>query len=175
MIAIKALVASALIVRNDRIAVNEKNLFDLDHLIPHRAPLRLIDRILQADEHQLEALSVVKDTWPLCRSGGANVIITLEVIAQASAALHGYRKGWQAEPRVGFLVGIKEARFYRQHLPLKAELITKVNVVSFISNFCVFKGALRLGDELICEAIVQAVEPDEELFEKLVTNRQEKV
>jgi predicted hotdog family 3-hydroxylacyl-ACP dehydratase len=168
---VNALAASPFIIRDHRIDVNEKSLFDIDHLIPHRAPLRLIDRILQADEDHIEALSVVKESWPLCHSQGADVILAIEVIAQGAAALHGYRKGWQDEPRVGFLVGVKEARFYAQYLPLKAELTVNIEIVSLIGNYGVFKGEVRLGDGLICEALVQAMEPDDELFGKLVKDK----
>ena len=172
---INTLVPSTSIVRNDRMDVNEKSPLDIDHLIPHRAPLRLIDRILQADNDHLEAIAVVKKTWPLCSSEGTDVILAIEVIAQAAAALHGYRKGWQDEPRVGFLVGIRDARFYVQYLPLKAELTVNVKIVSLLGNYCVFKGEVRLADELICKAQVQAIEPDDEMFGKLVQGRQEKV
>ena len=106
---------------------------------------------------------------------GTDVILAIEVIAQAAAALHGYRKGLLDEPRVGFLVGIREARFYVQYLPLKAELTVNVKIVSQIGNYCVFKGEVKLADELICKAQVQAMEPDDELFGKLVQGRQEKV
>ncbi|MBN1614581.1 MAG: hypothetical protein JW950_08970 [Deltaproteobacteria bacterium] len=150
--------------------MNEKNPLEIEHLIPHRGPMRLIDRVLRADGNRLETLSVVEKTWPLCSIRGVDVIVAIEVIAQAAAALHGYRKGWQDEPKVGLLVGVKDARFYRRHLPMKAKLTGRVAVLSLKRSFCVFEGELMLGEELICRAVVQAVEPENQFFQKLIKN-----
>jgi predicted hotdog family 3-hydroxylacyl-ACP dehydratase len=69
--------------------------------------MRLIDRILAAGDDHLSASATVKAQWPLCGTGGADMILAVELIVQSVSAFHHRQKGPGAEPRVGFLVGVK--------------------------------------------------------------------
>ncbi len=133
--------------------------------------MRLVDRILAVDDERLQAAATVRETWPLCGNRGTDVILAVEVIAQSVSAYHHWKKGPGREPRVGFLVGIKESRFHCRFLLLGAELVVDVRPVSLIANYGVFRGTVRQGNDIVCEALVQAVEPEEEAFRELLRCR----
>ena len=151
--------------------MDSKDLLAIEALIPHRTPMRLIDRVLDLDEDHIQTISIVKETWPLCDSHGADVILVVEIIAQSIAAFYHRRKRHRGEPQIDFLVGIKEARFHAQRLPLHAELTVNVKMVSAIGNYGVFNGEVMLGTAILCEALVQVLEPGEELWEAIISER----
>ena len=148
--------------------MNKKDLQSIEALIPHRTPMRLIDRVLNLDENHIQTISIVQETWPLCDSRGADVILVVEIIAQSIAALYHSRKRRQGEPQIDFFVGIKEARFHAQRLPLHAELMVNVKMVSAIGNYGIFNGEVMLGTKVMCEALVQVLEPGEELWKTII-------
>lgn len=143
----------------------------IESLIPQRMPMRLIDIVLEADDDHIKTLAIVKETWPLCNERGADMILTLEVIAQSVAALYHGRKKRRGEPQIDFLVGIKEARFQGIILPLQGKLRVDARLISTIGNYGIFQGEVRLGEELLCEALIQVLEPGEELREALIGGR----
>lgn len=143
----------------------------IETLIPHRLPMRLIDRILDLNEDHIETMCIVTETWPLCDSDGADAILNVEMIAQSVAALYHERKKRRGEPQIDFLVGIKEARFYRQKLPLHAELKTHVRLMSTIDNYGIFEGDVILGNTCVCSATLQVLEPAEDLWAAIMSGR----
>ena len=155
--------------------MNKKDLPSIEALIPHRTPMRLIDRVLNLDGNHIQTISIVQETWPLCDSRGADVILVVEIIAQSIAALYHSRKRRQGEPQIDFFVGIKEARFHAQRLPLHAELTVNVKMVSAIGNYGIFNGEVMLGTKVMGEALVQVLEPGEKLWEAIIGERAREV
>jgi predicted hotdog family 3-hydroxylacyl-ACP dehydratase len=143
----------------------------IEALLPHRTPMRLVDGVLEIDETHIRTVSVVKETWPLCSGRGAEMILAVEIIAQSAAALHHRRKKRSGEPQIVFLVGIKSARFHGEILPLHGEITADVRIVSVIGNYGIFEGEVKQGAEILCEAIVQGWEPEEELWEAITSGR----
>jgi predicted hotdog family 3-hydroxylacyl-ACP dehydratase len=139
----------------------------IEALLPHRTPMRLIDGVLDIDENHIRTVSGVKETWPLASGSGAGMILAVEIIAQSAAALHHWRKKRAGDPQIVFLVGIKKARFHGEILPRPGELTADVRVVSVIGNYGIFRGEVRHGAEILCEAIVQGWEPGEETWEAI--------
>ncbi|MBN1381801.1 MAG: hypothetical protein JXA41_09015 [Deltaproteobacteria bacterium] len=155
--------------------MTSKNLPAIESLIPHRAAMMLIDRVTDIEDDRIVTIAVVKENWPLCDRAGADVILTVEIIAQSVAALYHRRKKRPGTPQIDFLVGIKEARFETQKLPLHAELTARVQMVSFIGNYGIFKGEVLMVDEILCETTVQVLEPDEELWEAILSGHTREV
>ncbi|MHB8830245.1 MAG: hypothetical protein ACYC6Q_12070 [Syntrophales bacterium] len=143
----------------------------IEDLLPHRAPMRLVDSVLEIDENHIRTVSVVKETWPLASGRGAEMILAVEIVAQSAAALYHRRKKCLREPQICFLVGIKSARLHGEILPLHWELTTDVTIVSAIGNYGIFQGDVKHGAEILCEVIVQGWEPEEELWEAITSGR----
>ena len=143
----------------------------IEALLPHQTPMLLVDSVLEIDENHIRTVSVVKETWPLCSGSGAEMILAVEIIAQSAAALHHRRKKRTGEPQIVFLVGIKDARFHGEILPLHGELTADVRIVSAIGKYGIFQGNVKHGAEILCEAIVQGWDPEEELWESTMSGQ----
>jgi len=139
--------------------MDARDLPAIEVLLPHRTPMRLVDDVLEIDENHIRTCSIVEETWPLCSGRGADT------------ALYHQRKKRLGEPQIDFLVGIKDARFHGEILPLHGELTADVRIISTIGNYGIFHGNVKHGEDILCEAMVQGWEPDEELWEAITSGR----
>lgn len=88
----------------------------------------LIDEILVLDDRCAVTRSVVTEKWPLCDGRNANAIVLIELVAQTSGIHNGFIRdkieGGSSGTR-GWIVGIRQARFRVDALPVGAELVTR--------------------------------------------------
>lgn len=91
----------------------------VESLIPHRGPMRLLGQVLRAEEGRLVGEAAVPADNPLAR-GRAPSWLALEAAAQAAAALEALARRDDAGPRLGYLVGVREARLRAADLPAGA-------------------------------------------------------
>ena len=83
-------------------------------LIPHRGPALMLAGVCEASEDRLVARAVVPRTSAFVSEGTAAPVVALEVAAQAAAAFEALRRGLAGgprAPRVGYLVGARDAAF----------------------------------------------------------------
>lgn len=144
--------------------MEQKNILRAESLIPHRGPMRLLDRVINPARKGLQAETTVTESWPLNRDGSVSSLLCIELVAQAISALSTWRRGEGARPRVGLLVGIKEAEFFTLSLPLGAGLTIHVEELYHVGNYAVFKGQVISGSALFCTTIIQAMEPEGDDF-----------
>jgi len=84
-----------------------------EQLIPHKPPMRLIDRLLSFDGDQ----GVVESIFPpgsiaLRDDGSIEQAAMVELLAQSFAAVKGFADGQEGKPAGrGFLVGVKRFNF----------------------------------------------------------------
>ena len=81
----------------------------LDELVPHRAPMRFLDRMIFVSDTEAVAETVVRADNPLFVAGtGLPGYAGLEMMAQAIAAIDGMkRKAGGLPPKIGFLLGCR--------------------------------------------------------------------
>jgi predicted hotdog family 3-hydroxylacyl-ACP dehydratase len=125
--------------------------------------MRLIDWVKRPTQNSLRAETTVTEEWPLYNNGEVSPIICVELVAQAISALSTWRRGEGARPRVGLLVGIKEAEFSRSSVPVGTRLYIEINELSHVGDYAVFEGKVRSNLDPICKAIIQVLEPEETL------------
>jgi predicted hotdog family 3-hydroxylacyl-ACP dehydratase len=89
--------------------MEQSQLLPAEPLIPQRLRMRLIDWVKGPTQNGLQAETTVTEAWPLNRDGRVSSLICIELVAQAVSALSTWRRGEGVKPRVGLLVGIKEA------------------------------------------------------------------
>ena len=65
---------------------------DIEQLIPHRLPMRLVETVVEIDNESIKTTAVVQDTWPTARDGHAQTLMLIELIAQTAAVLQGWRE-----------------------------------------------------------------------------------
>ncbi len=83
---------------------------NIEQLIPHRGPMRLIDRMVATSE---DSMSVEARIHPSCAfaiaGGGIPSYVGLEMMAQAICAYDGLRRFKMGlRPSVGFLLGCRK-------------------------------------------------------------------
>lgn len=144
--------------------MEQKNILRAESLIPHRGLMRLLDRVINPARKGLQAETTVTESWPLNRDGSVSSLLCIELVAQAISALSTWRRGEGARPRVGLLVGIKEAEFFTLSLPLGTRLTIYVEELYHVGNYAVFKGQVISGSALFCTTIIQAMEPEGDDF-----------
>lgn len=91
---------------------------ELSVLLPHSPPALLVRSVLAAAEEEIDCVAEIPPEHPLAAAGRAPACLGVEAAAQAAAVLEALaRREEDRGPRVGYLVGIREARFATPHLP----------------------------------------------------------
>lgn len=129
---------------------------EAQELIPHRPPMRLVERLLEVDgkngivEAQIGPAALLIDA-----DGMLEDLALVEIMAQSYATLKGYIDRRDQLPlRQGFLVGIK--RIVR-HASVQADDLLQVHIRSIaeLDDFAVAEAEIRRGDEVIAEGDVK--------------------
>jgi predicted hotdog family 3-hydroxylacyl-ACP dehydratase len=134
----------------------------VDRLVPHRPPLRLVHRLLEAAggigcaEAQVEAGSPFVD-----RHGRLTEPALLELIAQTCAAVRGWEGRTRgAAPRQGFLVGASGVRILGT-ARAGDRLLVRVRQESAFEDFFVVDGEVWHGEHRLAAGRLNLwVEPD---------------
>jgi len=114
----------------------------------------------------LQAETTVTEAWPLNRDGSVSSLICVELVAQAICALSTWRRGDGARPRVGLLVGIKEAEFSYSGIPWQPDCSFRLTSFTMLGpTRCSRAKSVRFGS--LCKTIVQVMEPEEEALSNL--------
>ena len=82
----------------------------VEDLLPHAPPARLIRGIIETSPEGIVAVAEVPPGHPLVENGLAPALLGIEAAAQAAAVLEALQRTDAPGPRIGYLVGIREAR-----------------------------------------------------------------
>jgi predicted hotdog family 3-hydroxylacyl-ACP dehydratase len=147
-------------------AVDTKTGMDvsIEDLIPHRDRMKLIDDIVQVDDTSAVTESVVTPDWPLVEGDAVSPLILIELAAQTAGLSMGWEesiiKGKDIRGRLGWLVGVKEARFHVDGIPLNSRIrMRSLKDVDF-ENYHEIVGTAEVGEKVIGELRLQIVHPD---------------
>jgi len=151
--------------------MEQSQLLPAELLIPHRRRMRLIDWVKKPTQNGLQAEATVTEGWPLNRDGRVSSIICIELVAQAVSALSTWRRGVGAKPRVGLLVGVKEAEFSFSIIPVMTKLTIQIDELYHVGDYAVFKGKVNSESASICETIIQVVEPEKDTLSSLMLSQ----
>ena len=149
--------------------MEQNELLPAEPLIPQRRRMRLIEWVKRPTQNSLQAETTVTGGWPLNRDGTVSSLICIELVAQAISALSTWRRGEGARPRVGLLVGIKEAEFSNSSVPVRTRLIIQIDELYHVGNYAVFQGIVSSESAFFCKIIIQVMEPEEEVLSNLKT------
>ena len=87
----------------------------LEQLLPHRPPMILIDRMIDATDAGSTCEVTIGPQTLFMGPGGVPAFVGLEYMAQAVAAYGGYKSYLAGEPMaIGFLLGIPQLKTYCQ-------------------------------------------------------------
>lgn len=143
----------------------------LDALLPHRPPIRLVEKILEVSAETTICRASISSRAPTADRGSASSILALEMAAQAAALIGASppAEGSEtaddsgksdksdksvSEPRVGYLVRIRDAKLYQPRLPIDEPLrvsVTRCGGAGSLSMFEVSVVAESEPDRLLAE------------------------
>lgn len=105
----------------------------LDDLMPHRPPMRFLARISHASERGLHGSARISGACAMAKNGLASPLAAVEAGAQAAAAweaLHRWRAGGEAAPRMGYLVALRGVDFFAASVPAERDLSVAIELES---------------------------------------------
>lgn len=131
---------------------------DIDSLIPHRKKIKIINGILDVQPTSAISMAVVNSDWPLFDGEAVNSLILIEAIAQTAAIIEGYKRKQSGESGVkGWLVGIKNAEFYEEKIPVNTNLMIMLESKYSFDNYGVVEGTVKTGEKVWATATLQAM------------------
>ncbi|HHM05088.1 MAG TPA: 3-hydroxylacyl-ACP dehydratase [Gammaproteobacteria bacterium] len=136
---------------------------DVAELLPHAAPMILIDEVTDWGEGFLEArVAHAAPSLFALDDGSVPAWVGIEYMAQAIGAYAGIRARRRGEPvRIGFLLGARE---YAARVPyFRPRQVVTVRVESIFrdeAEIAAFDCEIRDGGTLLAKAEVKAVQPD---------------
>lgn len=122
-------------------------------LVPHRRPVRMIDRLVEFNDQSGVVEALVSSGHLLAGDDGTiDRIAFVELIAQAYAAIKGYNDLSHNVPvKKGFLVAVK-------HMECNGEarlgdlLRIHASTVSEVGGFVIAEGTIMRGEEMLASA-----------------------
>lgn len=103
----------------------------LDALIPHRAPMRFVERITGEAEDGITCLARIPADCALVSRGATEAFVALEAAAQTAAVWEAVRRSRHAggtAPRIGYLVSAHDVTAYRATIPAGADLFASIRL-----------------------------------------------
>lgn len=133
----------------------------IEHVIPHRAPMRLIDRLLEADDAHALVEADIPAQGRFVRDGSMPTWVGIELMAQAIAAWAGARARRRGEPvPLGMLLGTRKLEIRRATLPAGATLRIQARCELMAANgLGMFECRMTLDEEEVASAFVSVFEP----------------
>jgi predicted hotdog family 3-hydroxylacyl-ACP dehydratase len=118
---------------------------DLAPLLPHAPPALLVRSVLTASAEEIACGAGIPPDHPLAATGRAPAWLGVEAAAQAAAVLEALaRREEDAGPRVGYLVGIREARFAPSFFPAGENFRVTARLVGSAPPLSIY--AITAGD-----------------------------
>ena len=119
----------------------------LVELVPHRGPMMLLDSVVAHGERDITCEATIGSAHPFLEDGQVDVLVCVELVAQAVAAYVGYRDRLAGlVPKIGFIVSCREASFAVPALALGDTLTIFAHHVWGEKDVGSFKGTVRRGD-----------------------------
>lgn len=121
---------------------------DIETLIPHRGPMRLIDRVIEIEPAAIAALATVPSRGPFVSpDADPPGYIVIEMMAQTVSAWDGWQRLQQGHvPEIGFLLGTRRLRCDRVTLAPGASLRVDARLVFSDGEMASFACTVREGE-----------------------------
>jgi predicted hotdog family 3-hydroxylacyl-ACP dehydratase len=127
-----------------------------ERLIPHRAPMRLVDTLVSVIGDCAVAESVLPGSAMMADGEGKiDEVAFMELIAQSYAAFRGYLDRMDGKPPgEGFLVGVRNLEITGTAYA-GDRLLTSIRTVAAFGGFAVVEGAVTRGCETLASGTLK--------------------
>jgi len=134
----------------------------VEDLIPHRLPMRQVERLLEFHDHEgvIEAV-VGEENLLLDTDGRLDEAGFIEMLAQSFAAVQGYADRLAGKPlRKGFLVGIR--KFSVMAPAYRGDCLTiRIHPIAALERFFVVEGEILRNEEVLASCNLKLWIPPE--------------
>ncbi len=129
---------------------------EAEELIPHRLPMRLVDRLVEIDGKNGVVEARVAAGCPLVSGEGRlEDLALIELLAQSYAAVKGYADRLEDKPvKQGFLVGIKKL-VWLQSVQVGDLLKINIRTLAELDDFAVAEGEIWCAGQLITQGEIK--------------------
>ena len=141
------------------------NRFDLniEDLLPHRDRMLLIDEVLELDDKVAVTHATVTDQWPFFDGQAVDSLILIELVAQTAGISNSWgrikKRGPDSEKK-GWLVGIKQSRFFVDSIALNDLIVTRAENQFEYESYRHISGVAKIGDLIVGEISLQLIQTD---------------
>jgi len=127
----------------------EASTIDVKGLIPHRAPMLLVDRVVEVLEDAVTCAGGVGEDSPLACGGVASPALALELAAQCAAIAAALRANpaGGGEPRVGYLASLRDVHFQVMELPAGRPLLATVRRGRALGSLATYEARVVFEDD----------------------------
>lgn len=138
--------------------------YRFEELVPHAAPMALLDQVERSDRDSCCASLVIRDGAPFVEASGVPGWVGIEYMAQAVGAFAGIQARQSGSPvRIGFLVGSRRYRCEREYFAVGEKLLVSVKQeIAGENGLSVF--ACAISDDngnILAEANLNVFQPDD--------------
>jgi predicted hotdog family 3-hydroxylacyl-ACP dehydratase len=133
-------------------------------LLPHRAPMLLVDEILTLDDRCAVTRSVVRADWPLCDAEQVSAVVLVELVAQTSGIHNGYIRAkttGEIADRRGWIVGIRRAQWSIERLPVGTTIVVRTENTMEFEGFRDILGRVEIHGHPAAEITLQLLRADD--------------
>jgi predicted hotdog family 3-hydroxylacyl-ACP dehydratase len=116
----------------------------IETLLPHRGAMRLVQQVLRTNPDGVLCRCLVPHTNPLVADdGSAPLYLGLEAAAQAAAIHEALHRPPGGGPRIGYLVGVREAVFFAPRLAAETPFLVEVTATGSAAPLAIYTA--RIG------------------------------
>jgi predicted hotdog family 3-hydroxylacyl-ACP dehydratase/3-hydroxymyristoyl/3-hydroxydecanoyl-(acyl carrier protein) dehydratase len=130
---------------------------ELDDLLPQRPPMRFVAAVRSIGDDGLTCAVHVPEGSAFDEHGLAPAYVALEMAAQSAAVFEGLqrvRQGVGGGPRIGFLVGVRGARFARASVPVRTTLVATARLATLAPPLATYLFEVGDGSDVIANGAV---------------------
>lgn len=147
-------------------------MFEIEKFIPHKLPMRLIDKIIEVNDNKsiCEAYLTENHIFYDKKINGIYSYVLLELMAQTSGVLARFQGGRSLDdqPRVGFLLSIRKFKSSRAYFTVNNTLRIIAEKIYIEDSLGAFNCYVSLDDEIIANARLNAIEPTDEQLKTIL-------
>lgn len=127
-----------------------------ERFIPHRPPMRLVERLLSYDDAAGEVEAILAaDSILIDADGTLDAVALVELLAQSYAVIKGYDDRLQGkEVSEGYLVGVRKMRV-TGCAHAGERLLVRIRTVGSFEGFAVVEGEIENASEIIARGTLK--------------------
>jgi predicted hotdog family 3-hydroxylacyl-ACP dehydratase len=132
-------------------------------LLPHKAPMVLLDEIVSVGEQRACSRISIRPGIPFRRNGEVSSLTGIEYFAQTVAALAGWERFREGgEPRLGFLISVRDFRCELPAFPDGTQLLVEVVHAWGDQELMRFDGRILDADtgSVLAQGVINVFGPD---------------